>query len=203
MHFFIKKILEKKTRDLLCKSVWRFNDNCSLHLNTDTDLQYFGWNLSRQIQLLHLLSSMCFLESDHSIFSLLHFPLGKSTLGQAASCSPTTKVSERHLVANEISIQKKNLHKSIPIQVNVGSPEKRQSAQARAWMPGSKGNAPFIPTFFILSPSTQKLGYKSQSSWKRGVAPVWKCKKSIIPWLTYLCKNADKIPAKTRQMTKM
>ena len=133
MHFFIKKILEKKTRDLLCKSVWRFNDNCSLHLNTDTDLQYFGWNLSRQIQLLHLLSSMCFLESDHSIFSLLHFPLGKSTLGQAASCSPTTKVSERHLVANEISIQKKNLHKSIPIQVNVGSTEKRQSA-AGSWM---------------------------------------------------------------------
>ena len=126
-----------------------------------------------------------FLESDHSIFSLLHFPLGKSTLGQAASCSPTTKVSERHLVANEISIQKKNLHKSIPIQVNVGSPEKRQSAQARAWMPGSKGNAPFIPTFFILSPSTQKLGYKSQSSWKRGVAPVWKCKKKYHP-LAYL-----------------
>ena len=113
MHFFIKKILEKKTRDLLCKSVWRFNDNCSLHLNTDTDLQYFGWNLSRQIQLLHLLSSMCFFESDHSIFSLLHFPLGKSTLGQAASCSPTTKVSERHLVANEISIQKKKTYTKV------------------------------------------------------------------------------------------
>ena len=118
MHFFIKKILEKKTRDLLCKScVWRFNDNCSLHLNTDTDLQYFGWNLSRQIQLLHLLSSMCFLESDHSIFSLLHFPLGKSTLGQAASCSPTTKVSERHLVANEISIQKKTYTKVYPFRL--------------------------------------------------------------------------------------
>ena len=113
MHFFMKKILEKTTRDLLCKSVWRFNDNCSLHPNTDTDLQYFGWNLSRQIQLLHLLSSMCFLESDHSIFSLLHFPLGKSTLGQAASCSPTTKVSERHLVANEISIQKKKTYTKV------------------------------------------------------------------------------------------
>ena len=151
---------------------------------------------------------MCFF-GEWPLYFLLSFiflwenqPLDRHQVVLLSYCKE--KVSERHLVANEISIQKKkNLHKSIPIQVNVGSPEKRQSAQARAWMPGSKGNAPFIPTFFILSPSTQKLGYKSQSSWKRGVAPVWKCKKSIIPWLTYLCKNADKIPAKTRQMTKM
>lgn len=77
MHFFIKKILEKKTRDLLCKSVWRFNDNCSLHLNTDTDLQYFGWNLSRQIQLLHLLSSMCFFREWPLYFLSPSFSFGK------------------------------------------------------------------------------------------------------------------------------
>ena len=203
MHFFIKKILEKRQEIFFCKSVWRFNDNCSLHLNTDTDLQYFGWNLSRQIQLLHLLSSMCFFREWPLYFLSPSFSFGKINPWTSSKLFSNYKSIGKTLSRQWDIDTEKNLHKSIPIQVNVGSPEKRQSAQARAWMPGSKGNAPFIPTFFILSPSTQKLGYKSQSSWKRGVAPVWKCKKSIIPWLTYLCKNTDKIPAKTRQMTKM
>lgn len=94
-----------------------------------------GGNLSRQIQLLLLLDCLAcvFLESDHSIFFSPSFSFGKINPWTGtklfSSRRSKEKVSERHLVANEISIQKKkNLHKSIPIQVNVGSTEKRQSA---------------------------------------------------------------------------
>ena len=169
-----------------------------------------GGNLSRQIQLLLLLDCLAcvFLESDHSIFFSPSFSFGKINPWTGSKLFSSRRRQRKSIGKTlsrqwDIDTEKKNLHKSIPIQVNVGSPEKRQSAQARAWMPGSKGNAPFIPTFFILSPSTQKLGYKSQSSWKRGVAPreyenAKKVSLDILAGLptyvrnkitTYLCKK--------------
>ena len=117
MHFFIKKILEKRQEIFFAKAsedlmiivayIWIQTLTCSI----------LGEIWVGRYSCSIFCLACVFLESDHSIFSLLHFPLGKSTLGQAASCSPTTKVSERHLVANEISIQKKTYTKVYPFRL--------------------------------------------------------------------------------------
>ena len=133
----------------------------------------FWRNLSRRIQLLlfpDCLQHVCFLVSDHSIFPLLlHFPLGKyrkSTLGQVVFYlfSSEKKVSERHLVANEISIQKKkkeNSHKSIPIQVNVGSSGKRGIVLLPECLV-VKETRHLSPLFSYLAHLLRSFAYKSQ-----------------------------------------
>ena len=145
-------------------------NNCSfsvLQMQTVTFLR----NLSRRIQLLlfpDCLQHVCFLVSDHSIFPLLlHFPLGKyrkSTLGQVVFYlfSSEKKVSERHLVANEISIQKKTYTKVYPFRLML---EARKRGRVLKLVPEClvvKETRHLSPLFSYLAHLLRSFAYKSQ-----------------------------------------
>ena len=146
-------------------------NNCSfsvLQMQTVT----FWRNLSRRIQLLlfpDCLQHVCFLVSDHSIFPLLlHFPLGKyrkSTLGQVVFYLFS---SEEKSIGKTLSRQwdidtekKENSHKSIPIQVNVGSSGKRGIVLLPECLV-VKETRHLSPLFSYLAHLLRSFAYKSQ-----------------------------------------